>query len=210
MHSLSKFIPMAMSFLLLTICLAASAKADTIENLDFTGTATCNTGFVFQECSAGSGGLVTGNYSLDVTTQTIVGAWSFTTPYGVLSSNMIGASTFVSQLTLVNGLDDEASFEILTNSPKFLEVLSLVWAHPNPTEIGAIFSPAFPFAGSGMCQNIPGQSGPSCEPDVSLTGMTALAPSPTPEPGTSSLMLIGIGLLLVMRKRIAQGLPLAT
>jgi hypothetical protein len=32
----------------------------------------------------------------------------------------------------------------------------------------------------------------------------------TPEPGTLSLMLIGVGLVLVMRKRIAQGLPQAT
>ena len=35
-------------------------------------------------------------------------------------------------------------------------------------------------------------------------------PTPTPEPATSSLMLIGLGMLgLVMRKRIAQGLPQA-
>jgi PEP-CTERM motif len=32
----------------------------------------------------------------------------------------------------------------------------------------------------------------------------------TPEPGTAVLMLIGIGLVLVMRKRIAKGLPQAT
>lgn len=33
---------------------------------------------------------------------------------------------------------------------------------------------------------------------------------PTPEPGTSALMLLGIGLVLVMRKRIARGYPQAT
>jgi hypothetical protein len=32
-------------------------------------------------------------------------------------------------------------------------------------------------------------------------------PVSTPEPGTPSLMLVGFGLVLVMRKRIAQGLP---
>jgi PEP-CTERM motif len=32
----------------------------------------------------------------------------------------------------------------------------------------------------------------------------------TPEPGTSSLMLIGVGLVFLVRKRIAQGMPTAT
>lgn len=35
-------------------------------------------------------------------------------------------------------------------------------------------------------------------------------PTPVPEPGTSSLMLIGVGLVLVMRQRIARGLSQIT
>jgi len=49
------------------------AKADIIENLVFTGTATCQSPFAFQECTPGSVGLLTGTYTLDVTTQQIVG-----------------------------------------------------------------------------------------------------------------------------------------
>ena len=39
---------------------------------------------------------------------------------------------------------------------------------------------------------------------------TAVAPVVTPEPGTVTLLLTGIGMLGVMRKRIAKGLPKAT
>jgi hypothetical protein len=37
-----------------------------------------------------------------------------------------------------------------------------------------------------------------------------LTPVPAPEPSSIALMLAGIGCLLVMRKRIAQGLPIAS
>src|SRR5882762_2629830 len=42
--------------------------------------------------------------------------------------------------------------------------------------------------------------------DVTSAGWTIS----TPEPGTAVLMLVGIGLVLVMQKRIVKGLPQAT
>lgn len=48
---------------------------------------------------------------------------------------------------------------------------------------------------------------------ISEGGMIIFTPgtvAPTPEPGTSALMLLGTGLVLVMRKLIARGLPQAS
>jgi hypothetical protein len=47
-------------------------------------------------------------------------------------------------------------------------------------------------------------------PNIGLFGNQVIATVATPEPGTVGLVLIGIGLMLVMRKRIAQSLPQAT
>jgi hypothetical protein len=52
------------------VAIASSiAKADTIKTLVFTGTATCESPFLYQECTPGSVGPLTGTYTLDVTTQ---------------------------------------------------------------------------------------------------------------------------------------------
>jgi hypothetical protein len=54
--------------------------------------------------------------------------------------------------------------------------------------------------------NLPGFGGLSELGTLSF----ALGAVAAPEPGTSALMLLGIGLVLMMRKRIARGLPQAT
>jgi hypothetical protein len=199
MTNWSKFIPMVLSCLL-TICLAPSAKADQTENLVFTGTATCVAVFIYQECPVGGVGPVTGNYTLDVTSQMIVGAWSFATPYGVISSSDAGASAYVQDDQIIGAdVDDTAIFQLL--NPPHLEFLQFYF--PAYTELGPLESLVTNVPLNVLCQEIPGTT--SCEPDVIITGANALAP--TPEPGTCGLMLIGVGLLglmMVMRKRIAQ------
>ena len=115
---------------------------------------------------------VTEYYNLDVTTQTIVAEWSFTTPYGVISSTMAGANAGVAQRTLANGIDYEAYFEIITANPAFDEALALDFAAPNRDEVGTIYSPGGDVYGSPICQNIPGLGYPACEPDVFLAGST--------------------------------------
>jgi hypothetical protein len=119
-----------------------AARADTIENLQFVGTATCEPNFEFQECTPGPLGAVTGQYELDVDMQTIVGPWSFETPFGVMSSTMSGASAVVGPVTLINGDDYEAAFQISTAT--LLEDLALVFPAPDDEELGAAFSPAPP------------------------------------------------------------------
>jgi hypothetical protein len=52
-------------------------------------------------------------------------------------------------------------------------------------------------------------SGPGITTPISGTVLGPVAATLTPEPSSAALMLLGIGLVLVMRKRIAQGLPQA-
>jgi hypothetical protein len=193
----NKFIPMTLSCVLLTLCLAASANADQIENLVFTGTATCEN----FTCSSFGSGPLTGTYTLDVTTQSIVGAWAFSTPFGLISSTDTGATATVGTF---NGTTS-AGFGEETFSPPFKEYVILSFPGESPTEIGAITLDVV--AG---CNNdpvvTPGSAG--CFVDYALSGSTALV-APTPEPSSIALMLAGIGVLVVMRKRTAKGLPQA-
>ena len=183
------------SFILAVVLNSApAAKADTIENLFFAGTATCETGFANQECS--SGGSVTGAYNLDVDNQTIVGAWLFTTPYGVFSSSSPGSFAAVSPRTQGAFSDEEVDFFLIPNA-----VLSLAFAVPNAGELG----PVVPIAAglgyaSAICQNVGGGSG--CEPDVSLSGLTTA--SSVPEPSYFLLLSIGLGIATLVRLTTVQ------
>ncbi len=196
MPRVSKFIPIALSALLLMVCLAASTKADTIENLVLTGTATCINAF----CSSIGSGPVTGTYTLDVTTGTI-GAWSFSTPFGVMSSSDIGGSpgtVFVGGGPL--GKDIGSGFQVYRPSPLFYELLLLYFPAGDIQELGAL-DPAQPSFGCSPTTGVENVGG-SCNPDYTITGATTLAtPVATPEPGTGVLSLVGVGLLGLMMVR---------
>jgi hypothetical protein len=178
MRALKKFIPMALACLALMICVVSSSRADSadIENLVFTGTATCED----PSCAGFGNGPLTGTYSLDVDTQTIVGPWSFFTPFGVISSTDAGASAGIFN---PSG-DYESVFAEDTSSPAFFEFVHLWFPGTDPQEIGALD----PLGSSNACYNLPGTE--SCTPGYDVTGSTALA---APEP--SSLMLLGVGML---------------
>jgi hypothetical protein len=169
---------------LLLIIGASSAKADQLENLAFAGTAACFQGTL---CTIGSSGPVTGTYTLDVTTQMIVGSWSFSTPFGVISSGDSGASTSV---TTILG-DIQATFQ--ESTPSFFEFIGPRFPGTDPQEIGAL---ATDLRSIG-CVNTPGTNG--CEPDYKITGATSLVPEP------SSVILLGTGVagLVLRRKRNA-------
>jgi N-acetylneuraminic acid mutarotase len=149
---------------------------DTIENLVFAGTATCVSGFVDQECTGGAVGPIYGTYTLDVTAQQIIGPWSFTTPFASFSSSDPGASAIVTD-GLMNGGISYDVVEFSEETASFNEVLSFGFTGASAlTELGTISTPApVTVIVSGICQNVPGTSPAGCEPDVDITGATALA-----------------------------------
>ena len=166
------------------------ARADVIEDLAFKGTATCNV--LDQECTPGTTGPLTGAYTLDVTTQTIIGNWSFASPFGSFASSDPGASATVYDGVVNNGISyDVTVFAEMTNNPVFLEVLGFGFTGPNAlSELGPISTPVpVEVVISGMCLNVPNSRLPGCLPDVDITGVTA----PVPEPG--SLPIVGSALL---------------
>ena len=191
--------------ILATVLGVQVAKADSIENLVFTGTATCEPGFTYQECVGGTVGPVAGTYTLDVTSQTIVGPWSFTTPFASFSSADAGASAVVYDNLIQAGTSYD-DVEFMEETPTFNEVIFFGFTGSGAlTELGSI-SPTPPLATvllTGLCQNVPGTSPAGCEPDVNITGSTALAQkAPVPEP--SCLVLLGTGLIVGLGRRLRR------
>ncbi|MFZ0332764.1 MAG: PEP-CTERM sorting domain-containing protein [Candidatus Acidiferrales bacterium] len=174
MRDLSRFAKIVLPCLLLTAWLAMPAKAGTVETLDFSGTATCSGSY----CTGYGSGPVTGTYSLDTSTDTIVGSWSFSTPWGVMSSSEAGSSSGV----YIRFGDANPEFFESSGPANFIQFF---FPGSDLQEIGALAtnvnSDACLFGGGG------------CYPDYVITGSTTLAG--TPEPSSGVLTLIGIGLL---------------
>ncbi len=182
MRTVSKLIPVALSCVLLVTCLAVPVKAGTVENLVFTGTATCSGGF----CSTYGNGPVTGTYSLNTTTDMIVGSWSFSTPWGIMSSSQAGSSSLVA----IRFGDANPEFFETSGPANFIQFFFPI---TDPQEIGALATNV----GSDACIF----TTMGCIPEYAITGSTSLAG--TPEPSSATLVLLGIGLLglvLVARK----------
>ncbi len=146
----------ALSCLLLVICLAAPAKADQIINLSVAGTVTCNSS------TCGVSGPLSGAYSLDVTTQTIVGPWSFSTPFGTFSSSEAGA---FANLTYSAGYVG-ANIGISTASPPVFEYVLLYYPASDTQQTGAL-GPSY------ACSPVPGAE--SCYPENTVSGTTSAA-----------------------------------
>jgi hypothetical protein len=133
-----------------------------------------------------------------------VGAWAFSTPFGVIASSDTGAGASVG----INSGTTSVGFGEETFFPPFKEYVILSFPSESTTEIGTITLDVV--AG---CNNdpavIPGSAG--CFVDYALSGSTALM-TPTPEPETGDLMLlgIGIGLILLVRKHIGRNLHRST
>lgn len=153
-----------------------AAANDTIENLVFVGTATCMPGFAYQECTGGTVGPAFGSYTLDVTTQKIVGPWSFVSPFASFTSGDPGARAVVSNDAMNGGISyDVVAFSEQTTG--FNEDFNFGFEGVNAlAELGIIANPPpFQVVISGICQNAPGSSPHGCEPDVNIAGATSLA-----------------------------------
>lgn len=188
MISLNRF---SLLMLPLLLALPTQATADTIENLTFTGTATCTDSF----CTSYGSGSISGTWSLDLTTNTIVGPWSFSTPFGVLSSTTAGASAnTISSSPAGGGVPVDGSFFEL-NAGTLFDWVGLSFPTTDPQQLGAVSTTGLSLAcvpfGTGFCY-----------PDYLITGTSALSLSPPPTPEPASLGLLAIGLLgLLLRTR---------
>ena len=175
---------------LLAIGLSPGAKADLIENLSFTGTATCTDSV----CSSFGSGPVSGTYTLDVTAQTIVGSWSFTTPWAVISSGAVGAGANVAMRLG----DYNPGFSILNGS--LFEGIQFYF--PIPDEVGALVLNPGGFGGvlAGGGDGCVNDGNALCDPDYAVSGATTLLSSNVPEPGLFGLSSIALLVGAVCRK----------
>ncbi|MFZ1085604.1 MAG: Ig-like domain repeat protein [Terracidiphilus sp.] len=150
------------------ICSAQTPKSHTIEHLVFNGTTTCTESYDSLCNSFGSSSPITGNYSVDITANTIIGAWSFSTPFGVISSSDTGAQAY---LTVTPGSNIQPYFGVSTST--VLEFVKFNFPISDTQETGAIITAP----GSDACINIPGgENGlAACDPNDVLTGSNALS-----------------------------------
>jgi hypothetical protein len=162
-----------------------------MESLFYTGTAKCTDSF----CTSYGSGSLTGNWSLDLTTNTIVGPWSFSTPFGVLSSTAAGASAYtISSSSAGGGVPVDGSYFQLSAGMLF-EWVGLSFPTTDPQQLGAVSTTGLSLACDPFAAPVP-----SCYPDFLITGTSFIATPPTPEPATLGLLAIGMfGLLLRTR-----------
>lgn len=165
-----------LAFIALLSAFSPVCKADNIENITFSGTATCIT-----EACIYTVGPFTGFYTLDVTTQTVIGPWTISLPYTTISS------TDADSYANVSG----ASVEFGESNSVTLDNATLVFSPGNLAEIGSITT------GSNFCAPFGITPEPTCYTDAYLLAGTTTTPSTAaPEPSEGALLLAGILLLL--------------
>jgi streptogramin lyase len=182
-------------YVLLTVCLEASAQVtpapgDQIETLVFTGTATCvaQPGVANARATCSGSAPVTGTYSLDLTTKSIVGPWSFSTPFGgvdgliaapVISSNQTTSPFYgcISNSHSFGPSNVSGSINVQFGTQSVIEYpctvvqefnINFLFPGADTEETGAL--------ASGYACYFSGSNGYStCDLYYSITGTTALA-----------------------------------
>jgi hypothetical protein len=163
---------------------APYAAADTV-TLDVSGTMT--------------GGTLGGDIVINNTTGALI------SEDVTLSGGSAGPFTSVTFITADGTLTDiRMDFEIQTSSA----ILDLEMATATPGSLvgydgGPLDTRTAIFVFAPTC-------GPQGCTDALVSGALTPAVTPAPEPSSVALMLLGLGLLFVMRKRTGQGLPQAS
>lgn len=191
----------ALAFL---FCCPPSVFADSADvvTLDFSGTGYCQAAPVLGPCP---GTNVTGTYSFDPDTSSIVGSWSFSTPFGTLSSSAPGAYTSVEESASYpptpQGVDWPSGYDDLdffTNNGGVLLGFTDAQGYYGPiTAPIRVGDTTFVFSAAVL--------GPPPTPEA-LFNLTSGTATPVAAPEPSALSLLAAGLLgLAFLRRGFQG-----
>ncbi len=167
--------------LFMAVCVPC-AHADSISTFDVSGTATAVAG---QSC--GSSCAFSGTLTIDVTSGTL-NAVDITFPGLASFTRLFFSSGFLTSdwtIYAINTGEDALTLDFTTtNTPGSLVGFTG----------GSIFD--------GLVEEYAAGDDLYLDPTGSIT-----APTATPEPSSVALMLFGVGLMFVVRKRLGQGLP---
>lgn len=170
---------LALAVLCLFVC-PRPAAADPVDVATFN----VNIAVMCVQGTCGSStGTITGSFSFDLDTQSIVGPWSFSTPLGALSSSASGAFNFFSDN--IGNIGEDALVFLVPASGGQLMSVQLIVNDSDPNDITNLdISGSFPTA---VLEGAPGQ--------VASAAFLATSGTITQTPEPSSLLLLGTGLL---------------